>query len=86
MTDREKILSFHAPWCSPCEPQGEIIDEIEEETDVVVEHYDIDTDDGLEVANEYAVRSVPTTIVLDGGVVSDQFVGLTEKETILEAL
>lgn len=81
------LLSFHADWCGPCSQQEPIVDEIEDTTDVSVEHYDIDTDDGMEMANEYSVRSVPTTIVLDDERdVIEQFVGLTDEDTIREVL
>lgn len=86
MTTETKLLNFHAEWCGPCNQQEPILDTIDERDDVTVERYDIDTDEGQELANEHTVRSVPTTVVLDDGVVVEQFTGLTDERTIIESL
>lgn len=79
------VLVFHADWCVPCDEQKPIIEAIEQEHDVEVEWYDVDSEDGMDAANEYNIRSVPTTIV-DGGQNYTSFMGLTQKDEIVEAL
>lgn len=78
-----KILSFHADWCEPCSQQEPILEQIED-NGVDVEW--IDVDDQTDVANEYTVRSVPTTIVLEDGDPVERFVGVTQADEIQEAL
>lgn len=77
------IEFFHAEWCHPCSEQEPIIESIDNEHEgVTVSDYDIEDDEAMEVANQYNVRSVPTTIVKDDERVVEQFVGLTSKDDI----
>lgn len=80
------VLAFHAEWCGPCDQQEPIIDQLVADASVSVERYDIDTDEGMRMANEYGVRSVPTTVVVDGDTVVETFTGITDESTIRDAL
>ena len=56
-----KILKFSADWCRPCKKLTETLDQMV--LPYVVENKDIDAEPGL--ASAYAVRSVPTMILVD---------------------
>ena len=80
------IIDFHADWCGPCKTQDPIIEELEEEfgDDVTFEYVDVDAEP--DVANEYQVRSIPTVIVKNDDEIVERFVGVTQRETLEEAL
>ena len=46
----------------------------------------IDVDEQGDVATEFGVRSVPTTVVMENGQEVDRFVGAIPKEQILERI
>lgn len=84
-----KLIDFHAEWCGPCKKQEPIIDEVKEyfedkDTDFEVEKVDVDKE--AERAQEYEVRSVPTIVIEDDGEILKKFIGLTQKDEIVDAI
>tara|TARA_Y100000361_G_scaffold101724_1_gene91513 strand:+ start:4050 stop:4349 length:300 start_codon:yes stop_codon:yes gene_type:complete len=76
----KKIKYFSAEWCGPCKMFKPIMKEIADEGHTV-EFIDLDTNPNQ--AHEYGVRSVPTTIIVDGDTVVNRFVGAVPKDIIL---
>lgn len=65
----KKVAEFSASWCAPCRayaPTFKRVSEMEEFTEIEFETTDIDDgeDHDLEMA-KFAIKSVPTTILLD---------------------
>lgn len=85
MTD-VTLIDFHADWCGPCKTQDPIIEEIEDDYADRVTFEFVDVDANPDMANEYQVRSIPTVIVESGDDVIERFVGVTQREPIVEAL
>ena len=78
-------MDFHADWCGPCKTQDPIIEELEADYEGVSFEY-VDVDEEPDVANEYQVRSIPTIIVKNDDGVVDRFVGVTQRDTLEDAL
>lgn len=61
-----KIMRFTAEWCEVCADYlPTFVKVMSEFPDAVVESYDIETDDGVEMASDFGITGVPTTIVVD---------------------
>jgi len=76
-----KILKFSADWCRPCKKLTETLDQMV--LPYVVENKDIDKEPGL--AGDYAVRGVPTMILVDSeGKELSRLVGPRTKADIME--
>jgi thioredoxin-like negative regulator of GroEL len=76
-----KILKFSADWCRPCKKLTETLDQMV--LPYAVESMDIDAEPGL--ASAYAVRSVPTMILVDAhGTEFSRLVGPQTKANIME--
>lgn len=54
-----RILKFHAQWCAPCKKLAKDF----ERENLRVESIDIEQEEDM--VDEYGIRSVPTTIILD---------------------
>lgn len=78
-----KVLKFGAAWCTPCNMLQHIIDGID--SDVPIESVDIDEES--ERAMQYAVRGVPTLVMLDDtGTEIKRNVGVLTRDKLLEWL
>ena len=79
------LLDFWAPWCSPCQQLGPIVEQIgEEQEDFIVGK--VNVDEQMDLARQFRVMSIPTLVVIKGGEVSAKAVGFRSREEILELL
>ena len=61
-----KVIRFTASWCGPCRAYKPIFESVASSTPgAVFETVDVDADP--QTAQQYMVRSVPTTVVEEGG-------------------
>ncbi len=87
LTDSEiTVLDFWAEWCSPCRMLSPIIDEVSEQIDSNINIGKVNVDINPDAAAKYGIRSIPTVIFLKNGEVVDKFVGLQNKDQILERI
>ena len=79
------LVDFYATWCGPCKMMSPIIDEIAaENAGITVGKCDVD--EAEELAVRFGIMSIPTIMVFKNGEVSKSFLGITPKESIVEAL
>ncbi len=74
---------FTATWCGPCKAFKPVMTEIMKEGHSV---QILDIDDNKELAQQYNVRSVPTTVIEENGVEVDRFVGGLPKQSVIQKL
>lgn len=85
LSEKPVVLDLFATWCGPCQIQGPIVEEIaKEHEEIKVAKVDVDKNAGI--AEKYDVMSIPTIVIIKNGQAVKTFVGLTQKEEILEAL
>ncbi len=78
------LVDFWATWCGPCRMVSPIVDEIAEEEDVTVGKVNVDEEP--ELAQRFAVMSIPTLLVFEGGKLVNKSVGAKPKDDILDLL
>lgn len=79
----KKAIYFTATWCGPCQSFKPIMAE------VMNEGYSVrilDIDKNEELAREYNVRSVPTTVIENDGVEVHRIVGGRSKSEMIAHL
>jgi len=71
----KQLLYFSAPWCGPCRALGPILDELSSQYSIKK----INIDNQPEVAREYGITSIPTTILLEDGKEKERKIGPQSK-------
>jgi thioredoxin 1 len=78
------VADFWATWCGPCKAMGPSIDELSAEYEGQALIGKVDVEENNDLAEKYAIRSVPTIIFFKDGDMVDKMVGLQSK-AVLEA-
>lgn len=85
-TDKTVLIDFYADWCGPCRAMSPIIDEIAEELSDNIKVGKINVDENQDIAINYGVMSIPTIVIIKNKEVVKTFVGVTDKQKILNGL
>ena len=78
------VADFWATWCGPCKAMGPSIDELAAQYEGQALIGKVDVEENNDLAEKYAIRSVPTIIFFKDGEMVDKMVGLQSK-AVLEA-
>ena len=81
------IADFFATWCGPCKMLSPIMEELAAEVNPEqVKILKIDIDEVGELAQEYAITSVPTVFVGVNHEIKEGFLGANQKEFYQEKI
>jgi thioredoxin 1 len=80
------LVDFSAAWCGPCKKLEPVVHEIAGEYDGRLKVVKVDVDQAPSIAARFAVLSVPTLMLFQGGRVRDQVIGVVSKSALLERI
>lgn len=84
-SDKTVIVDFYATWCGPCKMMAPIMENIAEENENV-KVIKVDIDKNQSIAMKYNVMSIPTIIVFKNGEPTKTFIGVKDKQDIIDVL
>jgi thioredoxin 1 len=80
------LVDFWAPWCGPCHAVEPVLDELEREHADTIDFVKLNIDENAETASRYAVLSIPTVMLFDGGEPRETVVGARSRSHYEQAL
>lgn len=81
-SDVPVIVDCGASWCSPCVLQTPIMEKCAIQHENKLKVFALDIDDCPAFVNRYRIRSVPSLLFFNKGVVVETKIGLTSLDTI----
>ncbi|MHC4540110.1 MAG: thioredoxin [Planctomycetota bacterium] len=80
------LVDFWAAWCGPCKIQGPIVEQVAEQIGDAAKVAKLDVDAVPKIARRFNITSIPTLIVFRNGEAVQQFVGVTQAQTLVAAI
>jgi thioredoxin 1 len=86
-SDVPVLVDFWAPWCAPCKIIGPVVEEIAAEMDGKgAKVGKLNVDENPTTQEMFRIMSIPTLLVIKGGNVVEQIVGVQPKARLVELL
>jgi len=80
------LVDFWAPWCGPCKMATPALEELSESYKDKALILKVNVDEQQDLAGQYQVMSIPTTILFKDGKEIGRQIGFTGKESFEELI
>jgi thioredoxin 1 len=80
------LVDFWAEWCGPCKMIAPLLDEIADEKVGKLKVGKVNVDENQELATKFGIRAIPTLLIIKGGQVKEQIVGMAGKKDLEKKL
>jgi len=78
------LVDFWADWCGPCKKMNPILEEIQNETGLLIGKLNVD--ENPEKTREYSVQTIPTMVLFKDGNPALTLTGAMPKHRLLKEL
>lgn len=84
--DKITIVDFYADWCGPCKMMAPIMEAVAKELGETAVVGKVNIDDNQNLAVKYQIMTIPTIAIFKNGEIVESFIGVTDKDEILNAV
>ncbi len=81
-SDMPVLVDFWAAWCAPCRMLAPVVDAVAEKYEGKAKFVKVNVDENLLTSGKYNIKGIPTLLLFKNGVIKEQIVGNTTKDTI----
>lgn len=78
------LIDFWADWCGPCKKMNPILEEVSNETGLLIGKLNVD--ENIKKTDEYAVQTIPTMVLFKDGNPVHTIIGAMPKHKLLKEL
>jgi len=76
------LVDFWAAWCAPCRMIAPTVEQIAVDYDGRAKVVKVNVDESGDISARYNIRGIPTLLLFKDGMIKDQIVGATSRDTI----
>jgi|SRR6056297_2193742 len=76
------VLYFTGKWCKPCQTFGPVVELVSQRMENDIRFFKADMDETEITASELGIRSLPSLVLFDGGMIRDLQSGTMTAEEI----
>jgi len=80
------VVDFWAGWCMPCKMFAPVLQELSDELDGKAHFCKLDIDENGDLAQKYAITSIPTLLIFKNGELMDRMVGVRPKDEVVTTI
>ena len=84
--DKITVVDFYADWCGPCKMMAPIMEAVAKELGETAVVGKVNIDDNQNLALKYQIMTIPTIAIFKNGEIVESFIGVTDKDEILNAV
>lgn len=76
------LVDFWAAWCAPCRMLAPVVEAIAEKYNGRAKIVKLNVDENTLTSGKYNIKGIPTLLLFKNGIIKEQIVGNTTKDTI----
>uniref|UniRef100_A0A0E0K2V5 Thioredoxin domain-containing protein n=1 Tax=Oryza punctata TaxID=4537 RepID=A0A0E0K2V5_ORYPU len=80
------LVEFWASWCGPCKMIDPVIGKLSKEYEGKLNCYKLNTDENLDIATQFGIRSIPTMMIFKNGEKKDTVIGAVPESTLVSSI
>lgn len=80
------LVYFSAPWCAHCKSLKTVLEDIDQNYTDSVNVVSVDVDHLPNITAKFNIRSIPTLLLFNEGVLIDSTIGPKTKEKVMEMI
>ena len=85
-SDIPVLVDFYADWCGPCKMMAPVLEKLAEEFQGKVKIGKCDTEENMQLVQQYRITNIPAFIVFEEGKPVDKFIGAMSASDLRDKL